>query len=656
MKGRKNSSKEQSPSKSEMQETLRDLKESCYDWTECTGMLMQNSMQCQIRIVLHNGALTQAFLEITDSEGSTGIFPLNRSIMASFNTCTICFTFTHVTDFPNGDPLLVFLVTDSLKLEVLVSQIRLCAGICSIANDTVEEMNIAFLRKSASDKCLLNGLKLTDVFETNCALSPVNRFPAAYKTWAMRTHFLNASYFTTTTPLRVACLTWNVGCGKPTADVVHLLRSVMEGEPDILFFAFQEIDMRLKSVVTGNSSLAAEWEKMIIESIEGSSEMYEIGGSRSLGGVYACVAHRKGLTLPVEVSEPKILRLGAGGMTANKGGVIITAKIGGHSKFTFIGCHLAAHAEREGERNKEMLRLVSRAPKDTDYVILIGDLNYRLNLTYEEAMEMIEKGDVQELLAHDQLRLAREQNRKIARMREAEIKFFPSYKFDKGNDVYDTGPKHRTPSYTDRILVKTNRAHLAVGAATSFLFETDLVRHVMPRIEGFTTESCFTVDPHEPTFPRRPQVSVYDRLSSTFSDHRPVTCQMTFNVPVEVPEKLAEFEQFRKKKLEEMEHLSIPKVAMPMKATIAVGDSAMIPIMNTSVAWARWTHQIIGEGVKVVPKQGVIIPGVTIQVTVTVEKLSPTPVMVIFSDKGTLGVLEVTTIEPRKTSRVVRDS
>ena len=76
-----------------------------------------------------------------------------------------------------------------------------------IANDTVEEMNLAFLRKSASDKCLLNGLKLTDVFETNCALSPVNRFPAAYKTWAMRTHFLNASYFTTTTPLRVACPT-----------------------------------------------------------------------------------------------------------------------------------------------------------------------------------------------------------------------------------------------------------------------------------------------------------------------------------------------------------------------------------------------------------------------------------------------------------------
>ena len=610
------SSREGLVSKSDIQEALKDLKESCSEWTDCQGILMHNNMQCQIRILLQDGAITQAYLEITDTEGSCGFFPLNRTILASFNTCTICFTFTSVTDLPDGEPMLAFLVTDSVRLELLVSQIRLCAGICSTANDTLFELNLAFLRRFATNQCFLNGLKLTDVFETNCALSPVNILPAARKTWEKRTHFMNASYFTATTPLLVTCLTWNVGCGKPTADVVNELRQVLKCG--------------------------------FIESVEGSAESYEIGASRSLGGVYACVAKRKGLVLPIEMSEPKLLRLGAGGMTANKGGVIITAKIGGHAKFTFIGCHLAAHAEREGERNKEMLRLVRRAPKDVDYVVLMGDLNYRLNLTYEQAMELIEQEDVDALLAHDQLMLAKEQNPKIARMKEAPIRFYPSYKFDKGKDVYDTGPKHRTPSYTDRVLVRTYPAHLAVGAAKTFLFETDLVRHVMPQIEGFTTPSCFTIEPHNPTFPRPPMVNSYNRLTSTFSDHRPVTCTMTFNVPIEVPEKLAEFEQFRKKKFDEMENLAIPHIAMPAKATIAVGDSAMIPLMNTSVAWARWTYQVVGEGVKVTPKQGIIIPGVTVQVTITVEQFSPTPVMVVFSDKGTLGVIEVTTVQKKK--------
>lgn len=38
--------------------------------------------------------------------------------------------------------------------------------------------------------------------------------------------------------------------------------------------------------------------------------------------------------------------------------------------------------------------------------------------------------------------------------KEAKINFLPSYKFDRGTDVYDTSEKHRTPSYTDRVIWK----------------------------------------------------------------------------------------------------------------------------------------------------------------------------------------------------------
>ena len=37
---------------------------------------------------------------------------------------------------------------------------------------------------------------------------------------------------------------------------------------------------------------------------------------------------------------------------------------------------------------------------------------------------------------------------------EAAVAFPPTYKFDRGTDVYDSGEKKRIPAWTDRILFK----------------------------------------------------------------------------------------------------------------------------------------------------------------------------------------------------------
>jgi hypothetical protein len=46
---------------------------------------------------------------------------------------------------------------------------------------------------------------------------------------------------------------------------------------------------------------------------------------------------------------------------------------------------------------------------------------------------------------------------------EPPLHFRPTYKFDRGTDIYDSGPKSRIPSWTDRILYKDTEHVACLG-------------------------------------------------------------------------------------------------------------------------------------------------------------------------------------------------
>ncbi|KAG6505137.1 hypothetical protein ZIOFF_037485 [Zingiber officinale] len=96
------------------------------------------------------------------------------------------------------------------------------------------------------------------------------------------------------------------------------------------------------------------------------------------------------------------------------------------------------------------LRLLSR-------VIWLGDLNYRISLSYSETKKLLEDNNWHELFEKDQLKIEREAGRVFKGWNEGKIYFAPTYKYSNNSDTYagegaTSKKKRRTPAWCDRIL------------------------------------------------------------------------------------------------------------------------------------------------------------------------------------------------------------
>ncbi|XP_067397922.1 phosphatidylinositol polyphosphate 5-phosphatase type IV [Emydura macquarii macquarii] len=93
-----------------------------------------------------------------------------------------------------------------------------------------------------------------------------------------------------------------------------------------------------------------------------------------------------------------------------------------------------------------------------DEVFWFGDFNFRLNKDREGVDSILNQNletDMSKLLQYDQLIKEMNDGAIFKGFQEAAIHFYPSYKFDIGQDSYDTTSKQRTPSYTDRVIYRS---------------------------------------------------------------------------------------------------------------------------------------------------------------------------------------------------------
>ena len=114
---------------------------------------------------------------------------------------------------------------------------------------------------------------------------------------------------------------------------------------------------------------------------------------------------------------------------------------------------LLGELEAKRRKSEPVEKVEKRASDRFDSVILLGDLNYRINGNIRNIQNALRTNMPELLLASDQLFVEKQNGRVLQGFLEEDIEFAPTYKLKKGKDVYQTA-EGRNPGWTDRILFK----------------------------------------------------------------------------------------------------------------------------------------------------------------------------------------------------------
>ena len=264
--------------------------------------------------------------------------------------------------------------------------------------------------------------------------------------------------------LNVVVCTWN--CAENfSPDIGNWIK---KQDGDIFIIGFQEIDMSVTSLVKEQSQASLDWD-LIFETVF-KEEKYQKVVSNQLVGLYHIIFIKNDYSpylLNLKFSKVSLGQLGMG----NKGCIAYRFEFFNNS-FCFINAHFAAHQKKIDDRIQNYFDIMNEdlfeeskklSPFQHDFVFFFGDLNFRIELTYEKTIELIQKKDLKNLILNDQLSLKMKEKSIFQGFYEENITFLPSYKFDKNSNDYDSSEKKRIPSYCDRILIKGEKSKYSIS-------------------------------------------------------------------------------------------------------------------------------------------------------------------------------------------------
>ncbi|GAB4845186.1 Type I inositol 1,4,5-trisphosphate 5-phosphatase [Ancistrocladus abbreviatus] len=191
--------------------------------------------------------------------------------------------------------------------------------------------------------------------------------------------------------------------------------------------------------------------------------------SKQMVGIFLTVWVRRGLRKHIKNLKVSTVGVGVMGYIGNKGSVSVSMSIY-QTLFCFICTHLTS-GEKDGDelkRNGDVHEIHRRTmfhpvsclglPKsilDHEKIIWLGDLNYRISLSYERTRELMLKNQWSKLIERDQLVQELKKGRTFDGWSEGTLNFPPTYKYEFDSEKYfgeDPKAGRRTPAWCDRIL------------------------------------------------------------------------------------------------------------------------------------------------------------------------------------------------------------
>ncbi|XP_062105113.1 type II inositol polyphosphate 5-phosphatase 15 isoform X2 [Humulus lupulus] len=343
--------------------------------------------------------------------------------------------------------------------------------------------------------------------------------------------------------LKILTGTWNVGQGRASRDSLISWLGSVASDVSIVVVGLQEVEMGAgflamsaakETVGLEGSSVGQWWLDMIDKTLDEGST-FERVGSRQLAGLLIAAWVRTDLRAYVGDVDAAAVPCGFGRAIGNKGAVGLRMRVYDRI-MCFVNCHFAAHLEAVNRRNADfdhvyrtmafsrptnlfnaasasassaaqVLRSTTTGVaysaegmpelSEADMVIFLGDLNYRLDgISYDEARDFVSQRCFDWLREKDQLRAEMEAGNVFQGMREADIRFPPTYKFERhqvGLAGYDSGEKKRIPAWCDRIIYRDSRSTTASECSLKCPVVSSILQY----------EGCMDV---------------------TDSDHKPVRC------------------------------------------------------------------------------------------------------------------------------------
>ena len=326
--------------------------------------------------------------------------------------------------------------------------------------------------------------------------------------------------------LNIRAITWNVeGTDRPSDFECHQLLGVDPDSVDLYVIGFQEISCRADKLFrdilyTGEDP----WTKSLKEELS-ALDFIKVISKRYFGTVISVFCLRKHVVhfRKIESQFTSLVRdLGsyrknmvshlvnrkiANWPRAMKGAVSIRFEL--YSKaFCFVSTHLEASNYNIDVRIRQYNHVIANHaykslvyPRilDHDYVVWMGDLNFRLegtDLDFHKIVSDVYSDNLTDLLKFDQLQKVQKNEIAFSVFLEdgGSPKFPPSYKFKTGTNVHD---KKRSPAWTDRILYHAKDK-------------------VPESVDGNSITSSSYVSYHGENF--------------FCSDHRPVSCDFAIDV------------------------------------------------------------------------------------------------------------------------------